>query len=116
MTPKVLTLVVDKGQLRAVYDDALCPLLDKHYPEAVLARGGRVQATDKNGARFLVDLEPVGGPVFYADESGNPFRTYAAAVAFEVAWVQKHWVENARTQKAIKDSLWRKVRRFFCSH
>ncbi|MBA3483689.1 MAG: hypothetical protein H0T51_17915 [Pirellulales bacterium] len=72
------------GVVRCVYDEAI-----------ELAALGRLSVDrashvepDDHG-QWFADLSPVGGPVL------RPFPRRSAAVAAEVAWLGRHWLEEA---------------------
>lgn len=100
MASEPLRLVIEGGKLRAVYDDRLLP-----YLEAVrrqlglpayalqLTRASHVEPAPPGGeALWWVDLGPVGGGLYSADEYGQPFRTKTAALAFEHRWLEENWL------------------------
>ena len=82
------------GELTAIYDDALLPFLDRakqRFKTAeTLRRASNVEPnTDPlRPGRWLVDLTPSGGPVYFADEQGAPFYRREDALAFERRWLE----------------------------
>ncbi len=72
------------GVVRCVYDEAIDLRALGHVS---VERASRVEP-DAHG-QWLADLGPVGGPVL------GPFPRRSAALAAEVAWLRRHWLEAA---------------------
>lgn len=83
-----LELVVrPDGSVAAIYADALLPVLDALGGEPEIRRASHVEPAEGGG--WTADMRPSGGPVL-GDAVGAPFRTRAAALAAEVAWLREH--------------------------
>lgn len=79
------------GQIRFIYDDRFASLHQQLEGQVEDKRASHVDPDPDNPGHFLVDLTPVGGPVFRADPStGKPFAVRGDALAFEVEWLQKN--------------------------
>ena len=94
-------IVIEDGELRAIYSDDLLPYIESVRAEFGLSpediqinRATRVEPdpTHKAGGNWLVDLTPVGGPVFYLDEDDRPFIKRQDAIDFELRWLTAHWL------------------------
>ena len=75
---KELKLVIDGGQIKAIYDDALATL--REMGDAETRRASHVEP---DGNRWYADLSPVGGPIL------TGFRTRKAALEAEVKYLRK---------------------------
>lgn len=67
------------GVMRAIYDDALAPLLADG--DFTITRASHVEPAPGG---WTADMAPSGGPVL------GPFSTRAEALTEEVAWLRKH--------------------------
>lgn len=77
-----LELVINTdGTARAIYSDALAPLLASLGPSAEVTRASHVEPCLGG---WGADLSPVGGPVL------GPFSLRAEALAAEVEWLREH--------------------------
>ncbi len=74
------------GVVRCVYDEAIDLA---QLGRMTVERASHVEP-DAYG-QWLADLAPVGGPVL------GPFPRRSAALAAEVAWLRRHWLEAAST-------------------
>lgn len=70
------------GNARCVYDEAIDVSTIGHIS---IARGSHVEP-DHEG-QWTVDLHPVNGPLL------GPFDTRSEALAAEVAWLHKFWLQ-----------------------
>jgi hypothetical protein len=77
-----LELLIDSGgHVRCLYEETI----DLHQIGSLtISRGSHVEPT--SDGQWLVDLSPVNGPEL------GPFLTRSAALAEEVAWLNKHWL------------------------
>ncbi len=73
-----IEIVFDGFHARAIYSDALEPLLDEG--RATIRRASHVEPADGGG--WTADMSPVGGPIL------GPFRLRADALAKEVEWLK----------------------------
>lgn len=88
---KKLTLVVsDGGSIKAIYDDALVPLMDQ-AESVVTRRASHVEPsiTEWGDGRsyWTADLSPVGGPML------TGFTTRKAALDAEVEYLRGHVIK-----------------------
>jgi hypothetical protein len=80
-----MELVIEPGGVvRCVYDESLDLTA---LGQVSIARASHVEP-DAHG-RWLADLAPVGGPLL------RPFSRRNDALAAEVAWLRRHWLEAA---------------------
>lgn len=84
------------GTIEHVYDDALADL----FIEDGIPRTRRASHVEPFGFGWMVDMRPVGGPVLFDTETDNPlgrvaFKTRAAALAAERAWIDAHLTEGS---------------------
>ncbi len=76
---KTLTLMIGlEGDIRFIYDDELCELLDEG--EATIERASHVEP---EGTQWVADLSPVNGPKL------GPFAKRQEALDAEVAWLNQ---------------------------
>lgn len=96
-------IAVEDGVLKAIYSDELLPYIERIQAEFGLPadsleirRATRVEPDPDRtrGGNWLVDLTPVGGPVCYDDEKGNPFIKRQEAIDFELRWLDAHWLSR----------------------
>ena len=78
---ETIRLTVRGGKVRGIYSDALADLLREGDAETV--RASHVEPAP-NGAGWVADMSPSGGPVLPAR------RTRKAALRAEVAWLRKN--------------------------
>lgn len=76
-----MQLVITGGAIRCLYDESFDL---KRLGRVAVRRGSHVEP-DARG-RWTADLAPVGGPVL------GPFAERSAALAAEVAWLEKYWL------------------------
>ncbi len=73
------------GVVRCAYDEAIDL---RALGRLSVARASHVEP-DADG-QWLADLGPVGGPLL------GPFPRRSAALAAEVDWLGRHWLESSR--------------------
>lgn len=92
---KTLRVTVERdGTVKAIYSDALLPVLDRLGGERTVTRASQVEPYDGSGgdrfaARFqghywVADMRPSDGPVL------GPFKRRADALDAEVEWLREH--------------------------
>lgn len=77
-----LSLFIDADGVQFIYDDRLAGAFDGEDAET-----RRASHVEPEGRGWVADMGPVGGPVL--TEDGAPFRTRAAALAAEAAWLSE---------------------------
>jgi hypothetical protein len=75
-------IVAPNGMLRFIYDDDVASML-QDIGSLTITRASYVEPAEEGG-RWMVDLAPVGGPVY------GPYATRAEALAEEVGWIKSH--------------------------
>lgn len=88
----IIILVNTDGSLQMVYSDDLAEL----FADDADLHTSRASHVEPYGTGWAADMSPVGGPllldVVYVSESGRfveaPFKTRAAALGAEVAWLR----------------------------
>jgi hypothetical protein len=85
---KQLKLVIERGQIRSIHDDALTTLFDG--AEVVIRRASHVEPHQTqwgDGVSYWqADLSPVGGPIL------TGFKTRGEALDAELQYLQEHVV------------------------
>lgn len=82
MTQRTTKIVIGQdGTARAIYDDALRPVLAA-LGQSQIRRASHVEP-DHDG-NWTADMSPVSGPVL------GPFEQRGEALAAEVAWLEAH--------------------------
>lgn len=94
-------IVVENGELTAIYADALLPYIESIKAEfglpaaaVTMRRATHVEpdTSHRNGGNWYVDLTPCDGDRYFADEQGNPFITRSHALDFELRWLRKNYL------------------------
>lgn len=86
MATKVIR-VSPSGEVRAIYDDSLAPLLQKG--KASIARASYVEPDPEDPTSWMVDLSASGGPV------KKGFTTREEALKWEVDWLNENRLGEA---------------------
>jgi hypothetical protein len=79
---KRLKLIVERGTIRAIYDDALTALM--RGAKVKIARASHVEPNDNGFCLWSADMSPVGGPKLLG------FRTRQEALDAEREYLDRH--------------------------
>lgn len=78
-----MQLVIDPcGQVRCLYSEEI----DLHVLGTLTIQ--RASQVDPDGAVWLADLRPVGGPKL------GPFTCRTDALRAEIDWLEQHWLQH----------------------
>jgi hypothetical protein len=80
---KQIKLVVKSGVITSIYDDALVSL----FADAATVNTSRASNVEPDGAGWMADLAPVGGPIL------KGFTTRQDALDAEVQYLNRHIIK-----------------------
>lgn len=90
-------IVIDEnGDVAAVYSDAIAGAINALGGTVDVTRASHVEPHPSGG--WIADMGPSGGPILFSNgeaegilwRDGLPFRTRAAALAAELAWLRAY--------------------------